>query len=50
MTPIEKSTLTRVAGFIEGLSYGADGALADGLVRALEMIDELLKEGEKDNA
>jgi len=49
MTPIEKSTLSRVAGFIEGVSYGVDAKAADALTRAVEMLERLLERGQ-DNA
>ena len=48
MTPIEKSTLSRVAGIIEGVSYGVDAKAADALIRAVALLEGML-EGGQDN-
>lgn len=41
MTTEERITIERVIGIIEGLSYTADKNIADGLLNAVEILDNL---------
>ena len=38
------STINRALGIIEGISCGLDNAIASGLIDAVEMIDNAVKE------
>lgn len=38
------STIERALGMIEGISYGVDAPIATGLIDAVEMIDNAVKE------
>ena len=42
MTLKDKETIQRALGMIEGVSYGMDTAIANALVDAVQMIDEVI--------
>ena len=48
MTQNNRETMQRAIGIIEGASYGANSRVQDALITAVEMLDEVLKDEEKE--